>query len=363
MNNERKVRESNYELLRIIAMILIVMSHCDEIFGLSTLYSLSLGPNKLVNDFLHMGGQIGVGSFLLISGFFMVNKNVSISKLLKLAGEVWSYSIGIWLCWVCITIYQGSFNIATCLHEAKYAFFPIVFSHYWFVTAFFILMLLSPFLNKFISILSQNNYKIFLFILILFLVILQGGFPGVLQGMAEGRILPVLLYYFMAGYIKRFGIYENKNPKICFLVAIIGYVLLFCECYLCTALGLANNNKFLLDNIYFYRVLNSPFIVVICIALFIGVCNTTIKYNRIVNSIASCVFGIYLIHSNRLMSELLPELFPIYRIENSVFLLIGSMCAVICIFSVCVLIDYMRNITIGRVWDKLIGRFDMLIQR
>lgn len=49
-------RKSNLELLRIISMILIVMSHCDEIFGLSNLYSQTLGIGKIINDWLNMGG-------------------------------------------------------------------------------------------------------------------------------------------------------------------------------------------------------------------------------------------------------------------------------------------------------------------
>ena len=90
-------RKSNLELLRIISMILIVMSHCDEIFGLSNLYSQTLGIGKIINDWLNMGGQIGVGCFLLISGYFMIEQRVTLKKIMRIGGQVWFYTISIWL--------------------------------------------------------------------------------------------------------------------------------------------------------------------------------------------------------------------------------------------------------------------------
>lgn len=91
----KSLRKSNLELLRIISMILIVMSHCDDIFGLYSLYRYTLGINKLITDWLHIGGQIGVGCFLLISGYFMVDQKITAKKIIKTAGVTWFYSIGI----------------------------------------------------------------------------------------------------------------------------------------------------------------------------------------------------------------------------------------------------------------------------
>lgn len=140
-------RQSNLEMLRIVSMLLIVMAHCDEIFGLASLYSRSLGINKIITDWLHIGGQIGVGCFILISGYFMVEQRVSARKLLKLAGEVWFYTISIWLVWTLWTILQGQIDADEFITATKKALFPILSSHYWFVTAYIILMALSPFFN------------------------------------------------------------------------------------------------------------------------------------------------------------------------------------------------------------------------
>lgn len=79
-------RSTNLEILRIISMILIVMSHSDDWMGLVGLYSEMVCMNKFIADWLHIGGQIGVGCFLLISGYYMVDKQITSKKILSLGG-------------------------------------------------------------------------------------------------------------------------------------------------------------------------------------------------------------------------------------------------------------------------------------
>ena len=207
----KTIRQSNLELLRIISMFFIVMSHCDELFGLSSLYSKTLGINKIITDWLHIGGQIGVGCFLLISGYFMIEQEITPKKIFKVAGEVWFFTIGIWLIWVAYLMIIGKFELIDILINTVYAFFPILFSYYWFVTAYIILMILSPFLNAFIKSMDKTQYSRFLLTILVIFVVLAGGFPGFLSGMIEGRIVPVFVVYFVAGYIRKF---VDKNKKM-----------------------------------------------------------------------------------------------------------------------------------------------------
>lgn len=77
---EKTERNTNLEMLRIISMILIVMSHSDDWMGLAEFYSEIVCLNKFITDWLHVGGQIGVGCFLLISGYFMIDKQITSKK-------------------------------------------------------------------------------------------------------------------------------------------------------------------------------------------------------------------------------------------------------------------------------------------
>lgn len=352
----KKARQTNLEILRMISMLLIVMSHCDDIFGLYKIYNETLGANKLITDFLHMGGQVGVGCFILISGYFMVDQKITVSKILKIVGEVLFYTIVFFLIWMLINVCIGHIDITECLMEVMYAFLPILYSHYWFVTAYIILMVLSPFLNKLVNALDYKYYRRFLCIIVVVFVVILGGIPYGFRGMSEGRLIPIFILYFIAGYIKRFGKNERKKPTKCFSIAILTYFILLVVTYGITYVGIRFDDGLVMSIRYWYRTLNSPFIVIICIALFRGFLQLEIKNNKFINEIASCTFGVYLIHSNRLMIRILGKSFPIYKETRPGFVLLYSVIAIILIYTGCILIEFARKKTVGRLWVKFLDK-------
>lgn len=99
-------RISNIELLRIIAMIMIIMHH----FALHGCSQLQRGYtfNTVVIDVFILGGKVGVDLFILISGYFMVDSKITMRKILKFVGQVWFYSISIFsLFYIIITPNAG----------------------------------------------------------------------------------------------------------------------------------------------------------------------------------------------------------------------------------------------------------------
>ena len=61
-------RKSNIELLRILAMIMIIAHHYCLYGGWNKISGLSL--NNAILDFLIIGGKVGVAIFILIAGYF-----------------------------------------------------------------------------------------------------------------------------------------------------------------------------------------------------------------------------------------------------------------------------------------------------
>lgn len=359
----KSLRKSNLELLRIISMILIVMSHCDDIFGLYSLYRYTLGINKLITDWLHIGGQIGVGCFLLISGYFMVDQKITAKKIIKTAGVTWFYSIGIWFIWIVFIICSNSVSdvgLTDILKNSMYSLFPIVFSHYWFVTAYIILMIFSPFLNKFIASMNKKEYSALLIALIAIFVVIGCGFPlallgegmpSFLSGMFDGRLIPVFIVYFVAGYIRKFGNPTKKNAPKHIFIAILFYILLFFSAYIITYLGNRTDNRSITALCYYYRVLNSPLIMVISVELFIGFTKLDISYNPFINLVAGSTFGVYLIHSNCIAAQIfLPALLPIYKEDNSLLLFLYSVLGVVALYVCCTLIELLRQRTVDKLW-------------
>ncbi len=358
------MRKSNFELLRIVSMFLIVMSHCDDRFGLADLYSTTLGANKVITDWLDAGGQIGVGCFLLLSGYFMIEQKVTAKKILKLAGEVWFYTIGSFVIWMIASLVQGNYKIlcSKVLKEAILAFFPITFSEYWFVTAYIILMILSPFCNKLIFLLEKREYQALLTSLVIIFVALQGGIPNVFKGIATGRIVPVMIYYFIAGYIKRFVVVRGNNSRKHISVAILLYFILIASFSLLTLIGVSLNSSTLIEHSDRYRQLQSPIVLAICLELFIGFMQMNIQNSHMINEIAGCTFGVYLIQSNRIVRNVIAGMFPIYKETRSFYILIYSIGAILIIYVGCTIIDLIRKKVFEKKWIQLLDLYIVPLQ-
>ncbi|MCM1327357.1 MAG: acyltransferase [Lachnoclostridium sp.] len=158
----------------------------------------------------------------------MVDQKFEFKRIFRLLGEVWFYTISIWGIYVIGKIVTGTFCFSLdFLVQTIKAFFPVICSHYWFVTAYVILMFVSPFFNKMILVIDKRTYQMLLTTLIIIFCVLDGGLPKVLKGMAEGRLIPVFIMYFIAGYIKKYVDKEKGNFKKHLLVAIVGYLLLY----------------------------------------------------------------------------------------------------------------------------------------
>ena len=351
-----KTRQSNFELLRIVSMFLIVMAHCSTYFGLTEKYSATLGINKIILDFFHVGGNLGVASFILISGYFMVDQTTNLKRILKLWGQVFFYTASIWAIWVIVKAIQGGLNYKIIAKQGLFALFPVLTRHYWYVTAFVIVMLLSPFLNKIIQSLSQRAYSRLLAILIIIFVVIIGGIPKLLTDMVGGRLVAMIVVYFIAGYIKRFRTEKKNNAGKHLLVAFLSFIVLFAGTYLITYVGVKTNNAFILKNIYFYRPFISPIVIIGSVSLFLGFTELNIKHSKFINVVASCTFGVFLLHSNNIIAPLISKLFPIYKVKNSGLIFVYTLGAICAIYIVCTLIDLLRQLTVEKLWFSFLNK-------
>lgn len=322
-------RISNIELLRIIAMIMIIMHH----FALHGCSQLQRGYtfNTVVIDVFILGGKVGVDLFILISGYFMVDSKITMRKILKFVGQVWFYSISIFsLFYIIITPNAGLSYL-----DGVHFFFPILYGENWFASTYFWLMLSIPLLNCVIN--RLNNKQIIRLIIIMLIVC---------------SVLPVLLeisiilsnygwfvaLYILAAYIKRRKSLEGKCIKN-FLFAGILYCCLF------------------VLNIYYYRYREQYSIVVVLISLelFLGFLKLRPFYNKWINLIASAVFGIYLIHDNTLVRPYLwNNVVHVQRYYEQEGFALFSVKIVIFIFVLCVMIDLLRQRTVEKIWMRIV---------
>ena len=274
-------RQTNIEILRIIAMLFIVAGH-SVTHGEFNDFPLTL--NGMLAIALTQGARIGVDIFILITGYFSVGKVINAKKIKKLYGQIISYSLII-----TITMYVIG---ETSVSNIVYAILPVVTSRYWFVTCYVLLILLSPALQIFIKYADKITYKKILMLLFIMWSICPTfhiGQPG------YSNFAWFVFVYLLAAYMRVWG------PKIISKINIChGFLLLMLiEIMTIITYILGINVIFFKENaIYLYSEMNTISGIICAVLLFCGFRNMKIKNNYILNKIAGCMFGVYLFHDN-----------------------------------------------------------------
>lgn len=272
----KKERNRSFEMLRIIAMIMIIFSH-------SSVHGNYIQTNiPFYNQFflqLIVLGNLGVNIFMIISGYYMVESKFSIKKVIKLLFQVLFYSIGFYILLVSTNVIPFSYQ------ELIKAFLPTIFGEYWFFTAYIILYILSPYINSFLKNLSQKQYKNFLLV---FLVIWNFISLFVPNYLSTSPLIDIFVFYSIGAYLK---IHKNtilKRKRIGKLFVYGGVFLLILLTFICTFFR--NDYSFvnLFINRFYFR--SSPVMVLIATGLFVLFLNKKMNCNSFINEVACLTF-------------------------------------------------------------------------
>ncbi len=342
----KKDRKSSLELLRILSMFLIVMHHYS-VHGGFNLNDQSLTLNKVIVQILSLGGKLGVNIFVLITGYFLIKSNFKLKKLLILLGQVYFYSIGIFLIFTGLGIANFSLKkfIQACL--------PITYNSYWFVSIYVVMYIFSPYINSFINSLSREN--LFKFILIdLFLWCIIPTFLKV--EIAFSQLAWFITLYSIGAYCR---LYPNKyilNFKFNLNLSILMYSLTIASVIIFDLIGI--KIKSIGNNATYFMSGNKLLISICSISLFLTFKNLNIKTNKLINTISSTTFGIYLIHDNNYVKPFLwRTILHNYSYLNSKYLILHAILCITLVFIICSFIDYLRMKLIEKPILKLLYKY------
>lgn len=213
---DKEVRQSNIELLRIIAMLMIVAHHVSMHSGFEFPIE-KITINRLWVQFIQIGGKIGVDIFVLISGYFLIMApKIKIGKLLKFYLQVYTYSILSFSIFIVLGRKPFGMNIL------KRHLLPLTFDLWWFASAYFMLYLISPFLNKLLKSLDKKDYQKMLVVL----SICWSVFPTFVgRSLQSNSLLWFLFLYAVAGYIRIYDI-KNKVSGAKYIAISMGLIVL-----------------------------------------------------------------------------------------------------------------------------------------
>lgn len=336
-------RNSNIELLRIISILLIIGHHFSFYSGIE--YQ-SLSINNFILLFLMFGGKVGANIFMIISGYFsVVGSKSNYKKIFKLWIQVLFYSVGIYLFLSITNIISFNFS------DLFKSLFPITFDKYWFASCFIIIMIFSEYLNNFLVKMSKKDYRNF----IILCIILWSVLPFITtQKYLSNNLIILTLMYAIGGYIKLHYDSNDNKRLLMYLVSLIFFTY-------AGTLGLYflhMNFNFDYHHIFYLYNLNSPFVIGISIIIFILFINNKVFSNSIINMISSTVFGIYLIHDNSFLRNVLWEsIINVSKFYNCSFFLLFSIFSILGIFVGCFIIEYLRILIVDRFVNTMISKF------
>lgn len=153
-----KQRNLNIEVLRILAMFLIVACHATLhlpwLLHVDSNLDFLPGWKSALAYLVVQYGQVGVSIFFIISGYFLVRKTFTWQRIFKTWFQMFCYSFISLIAVLIIARFTTLPNsIAPLLsgddlwRTVLWSIVPFIYGSYWFITAYVCLLLLAPFIN------------------------------------------------------------------------------------------------------------------------------------------------------------------------------------------------------------------------
>lgn len=329
-----KVRSSNLELYRIIAMLLIVAHHYVVNSGLldenGSVYSDLMSEKSIFYLLFGAWGKTAINCFVLITGYFMCKSQITVKKFVKLLAEVMFYHIMIWLIFM-LTGYE-SFSFGGLIKMLL----PVKQVEANFAGCFLIFYLFIPFLNVLIHSMDEKKHLMLLG-LCAFTYILFGTFHKV----SMNYVTWFIVLYIIASYIRLYPKpWFDKNGLWGCLTALsicVSVLSIICCAWFGNKFGLSDAYSFVQDSNTFLAVTNG-----VCSFMFFK--NLKVPQSRFVNTVAASTFGVLLIHANSdtMRRWLWKDMLNNVGAYSTSYFALHAIGSVVGIFVICIVIDHLR---------------------
>ncbi|WNX85164.1 acyltransferase [Agathobaculum sp. NTUH-O15-33] len=283
MNQEK---QSNVELLRIIAMLFVIAYH---IISQSNALDVVNSDNFVFCVVFHAGGRMACNIFVMIGAFFLVDLPFRVERITQL------YIKTLFAC-----LLVNGFILLTFPHITNTSlyflqFFPIAGKPYWFIQNYIFLLVLSPFLNQILHN-NKNNAYIKGLLFGALVIVALGSIPllSTYIPFSNDLVWFVFLYCLM-GYLKQHPIRILASKYTCLLIALMMYSVM------CVSVLIFDHLKTMWLHaweirFFFVSTYQSFFSFICALCLFYFFVNIRIPTSKIINVIARHSFGIFILH-------------------------------------------------------------------
>lgn len=315
-------------------MLLIVAHHYVVNSGLTgangPIYSNLMSGKTAFYLLFGAWGKTAINCFILITGYFMCKSQITVKKFVKLLAEVMFYHIVIGLIFF-LTGYEP-FSIKGFISM----FFPVREVGQNFTGCFLIFYLFIPFLNILIHNIDEKKH-----LLLLGLCAITYIFFGTFHKVTMNYVSWFMVLYIIASYIRLY-------PKPWFtktrlwggltaLSIFVSVLSIACCAYFSSLLGLGSAYSFVQDSNTFLAITNG-----VCSFMFFN--NLKVPQSKFINTVAASTFGVLLIHANSdtMRKWLWKDMLNNVGVYDTSFFALHAIGSVLLIFTLCIVIDYLR---------------------
>lgn len=336
-----KQRNSAFELMRIVAMYMVVLGH--------SLMAIAL-DSKVFSPLDHAKWLIGaftvpaVNLFFLLTGYYATSDCGNNKKVIYTWIKVQFYSVGIYLLFSGV---EGSFELKEMI---KYAF-PVTFGTYWYMQTYIVLSLVLPYLMTGLMRIEKRWYDRLIIILLAFFSLHQTFIPvdHTLDRTQGYGIIWAIVMCVLGKWLNLYG--KETILKIHAAWYLLVYVLFSLAIYVSNVVIVHYDIASGVDSRGNFYAYNSITVLLQSVFLFcFFICLSSLdKRNRTVNLISKNTVAVYLISSHPvLLYSLWTEMIQVNNIAtNTIGRVLACVFISVLILLVCVVIDRLLERALG----------------
>ncbi len=310
-----------------------------------------------------------VNCYALISGYVGYREEKyypNFKNIIVLFFEVLFYSVFITL--IFKIIYPSEIGLA----ETVKAFFPVTTKKYWFFSAYFGTVLISPALNCFVH---KSDNKMALFSVttggVLFSLLPTFLKSDIFNFNGGYSFVWLTFLYVIGAIIKKYAICKRLKKKTLFIIMISMFLFtwglkVFFSCIDISILGISLSR---IGNVLISYVSPTILGVALCMLMLFSKFEINVKLFKAINFFASSSFAVYLIHNHSLFSKYVMRNLRDTSINlTSFYVLAYTLFFTVAIYVFCCLVDKLRMLLfkifcINKLADKVYILFNSVIQK
>lgn len=351
ISSHRPVRNSSVELLRIIAMFMILAHHFAVHNGIDV-NQLPLGPEKIFYELVMIGGgKVGVVIFFSISAWFLLDKTQHVKTNLR---RVWIMERELLFWSFLLALGYLAFDYPDLgIKQLIKSVAPLTMSVWWYATAYAIFLAVLPFLQEGLRALGRRMHLT----LAMIMLVVWGLTSFIPKTLGNSALQGVFGFFYLFVLISAYKWYMKPltlKHTWAMLGIGVGFFLLYTGASV--VLGLHGINK----GIFISHDYSLP-VIMIGFGMFL-LFDRLNFHSRIINRIAKSSFAVYLITDYAASEKLLwVRLFNLKDLYGQPFSILRIYGILLAIYAVCTLLDFVRQALFAVTVDRNRGHWFELL--